>query len=76
MASLDQLCERLDSFRELPPNWDSAGARAITPRVIELAKQIARQLPATIAWRPVPLPDGGVRFESDEVEIEIHWDRE
>lgn len=76
MGSLDQLCEQLDSFRELQANWDSHGARPIAPRVIEWAKQIARRLPATIAWRAVPLPDGGVRFESDDVGIEIHWGRE
>jgi hypothetical protein len=58
-------------LRQLAPNWDSYGAKAIDPRCIDRAAVLWGQLCGD--WQVVPCSDGGVQLEQhrDGLDIEI-----
>ena len=55
----------IESLRALAPNWDSYGAPAIDPDVIEAAKAFIAKLPENVAFRPliVPMSNGTLQLE-------------
>ena len=63
----------------LPSNWDSYGAGAIDPRIVQDAMGLINGLlgPTTPASRAVPLSSGGVQLEwrRQGVDLEIVFDR-
>jgi hypothetical protein len=63
----------------LPRNWDSYGAGAIDPRIVQDAMGLVNGLlgPTTPAPRAVPLSSGGIQLEWSRqgVDLEIVFDR-
>ncbi|MGV3724590.1 MAG: hypothetical protein ACO1SX_27150, partial [Actinomycetota bacterium] len=57
---------------ELPENWDSYGAKPITPAAVETAARVAAVLKARDP-QAMPLACGGVQLEwhADGVDVEI-----
>lgn len=85
-SSFEKTWETLDSFLNLPENWDSYGAETIRPDSIKAAKflisDVDREMfsrsdqarPSVIA----PLPDGRIQLEwkgvDREIEVEVSPD--
>lgn len=65
-APQEPILNTINKFRDLLPNWDSYGGRAITPEAIDIALRIAPLLPG---WQPIPRSDGGIQFERGDDEI-------
>lgn len=81
------LSERLKQLAQLPQNWDSYGAPPISPRTIEQASSVLREILAIDAAKDVPLPfiapagDGTIVMEwttpwEKELIISVHPDDE
>jgi hypothetical protein len=70
------LVERIESFADLGPNWDSYGAKPLDPALIERAKTVATLLGNLQA---APGSDGSVSFEGyrgkDGIVIAVEPDR-
>lgn len=68
--------KRLDHFSLLEPNWDSYGAAAVDPAVVELMRRAiwAFQVPPTV----VPTNSGGIQLEwhtkTLDIELAIYPD--
>ncbi len=82
-ASLESCLSLLTEYIGLPPNWDSYGARPITPGAVERARHLLSLLFDTFnkAGLPdtvVPIADGGIQFEwslaGSTLEVEIQSD--
>lgn len=61
---VQEMTERIESFRELKQDWDSYGAVPIKANSIELALAVARSLPGD-DWFVGPVNDGSVEFENN-----------
>ena len=69
---------KLDSFLNLPENWNGYGAKQFSPSYIEYAKSLLIKLPAKA--EVFPISDGRVQFEFDKdngayLELEINSDK-
>ena len=73
LKKLAGLLTSLESFRNLPDNWDSYGARAIYPRAIDVARKILPALGGLEHVWVVPTSDGGVAItaEGERIVIEV-----
>jgi len=60
----------LDTFTNLPNNWDSYGGIATSPKAVNKAKELLEILP-DYYWQVVPSPDGGVQIEMAEQGYDI-----
>jgi hypothetical protein len=79
-----EMDERIARFAELVPDWDSYGAKAISPRAIAVARDVLRTVVAQtapalggreLAVCIAPLPNGGVVLEwhgaNADLEVEV-----
>jgi hypothetical protein len=57
--------ERLESFHNLKPGWDSYGAPPISEIAMTCAKAMLFRLGD--GWQPVPMSDGGVQLEGSHL---------
>lgn len=67
---------QLDSIRALRPNWDDAGAPAISSKLMEIAESLlteSRDLGGEAPSRVVPTPAGtiAVEWQSPDVYMEV-----
>lgn len=67
---------KLDSFKDLKPNWNTYGGLPIDPDIIKAAHEFLDNMPADIYFSHIgPCSDGTVSFEWDEgnraLELEI-----
>ena len=80
--TLARLYQQLAEFSELDEDWDSYGARSITPSALTVARgfleSITRLMPASIGRQVLsvwiaPLPNGGVLLEwrGSKAELEV-----
>jgi len=80
-ATMIQLIERLTELHDLPPDWDSYGARPISPRAEGIARDLlvafwhAALIPDDPNFDLMPGPDGGLQLEwmgrNGELEIRV-----
>jgi hypothetical protein len=83
-GALAEIHERIARFGELEPDWDSYGAKKISPTAMAKAQDVLQALgkrPASaigddvLGVRVAPLPNGGVLLEwrgpSADLEVEI-----
>src|SRR4051794_15646504 len=73
----DEVSSRLTTLASLDPDWDSYGARSLSPAAVRVAQSILDQTLASPLPLPkvFPVPDGGVQLEWSagpiELELEI-----
>lgn len=74
VEELQPALERLEEFKTLREDWDSYGAVPISPKAIDIARELAAEIvskhalsirPAGYSFDVVPTPDGGVQLEWD-----------
>ncbi len=66
---LDGVSQEMQSFRALPPNWDSYGGGPIRPDILNEAMKVAEFLAECGFSRPVvgPQSSGGILMEWDSI---------
>jgi hypothetical protein len=78
-AWFDPLMQGFVDLLTLPPNWDSYGAGAIDPRIVQDAMDLINGLLGSTspAPRAVPLSSGGIQLEwcRQGIDLEIVFDR-
>ncbi len=63
---LHEMVERIQSFKNLEPNWDSYAGKPINKSTIKLALSIADKLSYKEDWFVAPCGSGEIHFESEE----------
>jgi hypothetical protein len=82
--ALAHINERIARFGDLEPDWDSSGAKPISPTAMATAKDVLRAVSqlttaatgdAALGVRVTPLPSGGILLEwhgpSTDLEVEV-----
>jgi hypothetical protein len=79
-AWFDPLMQGFVDVFTLPPNWDSYGAGAVDPRLVQDAINLMNSLlaPSSPAPRVVPLSSGGIQLEWHRkgIDLEVVFDRD
>ena len=73
--TINEMLERIDSFKDLKPGWDSYDGESINKATIEFAKRIARMLSDDEGWFVAPCGNGEIHFESNNEEFFTIWSK-
>ncbi len=70
--TVDEMLERIESFRDLEQGWDSYDASTINEYTIEFALELAPRLSHNEDWFVAPCSGGEILFESNKSIIRIY----
>ena len=64
MTEKENVIRTLESFKDLPPNWNGYGAQKIKPRIVDSAIKLVRELPITL--QAFPTSFGTIQLETGD----------